>query len=402
MNLMESFISAYQNVKVNKMRSFLTMLGIIIGISSVISIVSIGQGGKEAIMSEFNSLGTNIINFRISSVNNDVEDSDYFTLRDATLVKAKIQEVTTVVPIAAEMGHLSIENKKQYVEVDAVAEGYAKLLNIKLYSGRFLNEKDVQSYRTVVVLDEFSAERLFGKMDVVGEKIKISLRNNTMNALIIGVCKNPNGSLAALMGDNFTGTAYIPITVGEKVFTNFRISFFAVMLSDMNHFSEITSKIIHLLENTHRNSGKYIAEEGFAQVDMLDSVFNIITAVIGAIAGISLIVGGIGVMNIMLVSVTERTREIGIRKALGAKNRDIMLQFLTESIILCLIGGAIGMSLGMLVSFGVGKVINIQLGVSPLVILIAFGFSSAVGIFFGLYPANRAAKLDPNEALRYE
>ncbi|HRU40929.1 MAG TPA: FtsX-like permease family protein, partial [Candidatus Diapherotrites archaeon] len=177
---------------------------------------------------------------------------------------------------------------------------------------------------------------------------------------------------------------------------------FSVMLESMDNSKEVASKIVHLLEQTHRNEGKYAAEEGFKELDMLNNVINIFTMVIGAIAGISLVVGGIGVMNIMLVSVTERTREIGIRKALGAKNKDIMLQFLTESIILCLIGGTIGMSLGITLGLVAGKIINIPLGVSPLVILLAFTFSSAVGIFFGLYPANKAAKLDPIEALRYE
>jgi putative ABC transport system permease protein len=176
----------------------------------------------------------------------------------------------------------------------------------------------------------------------------------------------------------------------------------AVMIEDMEQATEVASKIVRVLEKAHRNEGKYAAEEGFKQLDMINSVLQTFTLVIGAIAGISLLVGGIGVMNIMLVSVTERTREIGIRKALGAKKKDIMLQFLTESLILCLIGGAIGMTLGITLGWLAGKIINVSPGISLQTILISFGFSSAVGIFFGLYPANKAAKLDPIEALRYE
>ncbi|HBM76387.1 MAG TPA: macrolide ABC transporter permease, partial [Clostridiaceae bacterium] len=161
-------------------------------------------------------------------------------------------------------------------------------------------------------------------------------------------------------------------------------------------------KIVRLLEVRHNNTGKYRAEEGFKQLDTINDVLNKLTLIIGAIAGISLIVGGIGVMNIMLVSVTERTREIGIRKAIGATMADIRIQFLTESLILCLVGGIIGMSLGVVVGNIVGKFLNIKAAISVQVILIAFLFSSAVGIFFGLYPANKAARLDPIEALRYE
>ncbi|HPA55633.1 MAG TPA: FtsX-like permease family protein, partial [Bacillota bacterium] len=203
-------------------------------------------------------------------------------------------------------------------------------------------------------------------------------------------------------GDNYPGLGYVPITLRERIMPKVQISWFSVLLESMDNSKEVATKIVRLLEQSHRNKGKYAAEEGFKELDMLNNVLNIFTMVIGAIAGISLVVGGIGVMNIMLVSVTERTREIGIRKALGAKNKDIMLQFLTESIILCLIGGTIGMSLGITLGLVAGKIINIPLGVSPLVILLAFTFSSAVGIFFGLYPANKAAKLDPIEALRYE
>ena len=402
MNVMESFISALQNVRSNKMRSFLTMLGIIIGISSVITIVSIGQGGKQAIAGEFSSLGTNVINVSVKSTNNDIQKRDYFTLKDADLIKEKIPEVDGIVPAMGDMGNIKTEKQSKFAEIDGTNENYAKLVNLKMLSGRFLTERDVESKRSVIVIDELTAKKLFGTTDAVGQKIKVSIKDNNMNFVVVGVSKSTGGSLAASFGDNYPGTGLIPITVGDQILTNTDISFFAVMLKDMSHSKEVASKIVHLLEKSHRSTGKYAAEEGFKQLDMINNVLNIFTMIIGSIAGISLIVGGIGVMNIMLVSVTERTREIGIRKALGARNRDIMLQFLTESLILCLIGGVIGMLLGVSLGFAVGKLINVPLGVSPLVITVAFGFSSAVGIFFGLYPANKASKLDPIEALRYE
>lgn len=403
MNIMESFMSALQSVRANKMRSFLTMLGIIIGISSVITIVSIGQGGKQAIVGEFDNLGTNLIRVSVKSTNNDIEERDYFTMKDVDMIKAKIPEVTSVVPASGDMGNIKTEKEKKFAEIDGVTQDFTKLMNLDMKAGRFLNDRDVQGARNVIVIDEITAKKLFKTPEnALGQKVKVTIKDNNSNLTIIGVSESSSGNMAAMFGDNYPGTGYVPITISERVIPDSKITFFAVLLSDMTHSNEIATKIVHLLEQSHRNEGKYAAEEGFKELDMLNNVLNIFTMVIGAIAGISLIVGGIGVMNIMLVSVTERTREIGIRKALGAQNKDIMLQFLTESLILCLIGGIIGMTLGITLGFVVGKAIKIPLGISPMVILIAFGFSSAVGIFFGLYPANKASKLDPIEALRYE
>jgi len=403
MNITESFISALQSIKANKMRSFLTMLGIIIGISSVITIVSIGQGGKEAIMGEFDDLGTNVINVSVKSLDNEIEERDYLTLKDAQLIKDKIPEVTAVVPAAGTMGYMKTDKEKKFAEIDCITHEFNKLMKVEILAGRFLSEGDIEAARNVIVIDEITANKLFkGPKDAVGQRIKVTINDNNTNFTIIGVSETTGGSMAAMFGDNYPGLGYVPITLRERIMPKVQISWFSVLLESMDNSKEVATKIVRLLEQSHRNEGKYAAEEGFKELDMLNNVLNIFTMVIGAIAGISLVVGGIGVMNIMLVSVTERTREIGIRKALGAKNKDIMLQFLTESIILCLIGGTIGMSLGITLGLVAGKIINIPLGVSPLVILLAFTFSSAVGIFFGLYPANKAAKLDPIEALRYE
>lgn len=402
MNLMESLISALRNVKANKMRSLLTMLGIIIGISSVITIVSLGQGAKKYITGEFQNIGTNVINVQVKSMNQDIESNDYFTLEDAEVIKEKIPKVDFVVPYTEGFGRLKTESKSKQAQVLGTNGYYQKIANLEVLQGRFLNDHDLLTQKAVGVIDDLTAVKFFKSQNPIGKQIKINIQDNNLNVTIVGVVKNPNGNMASIFGDNFPGFIFIPVTVSDRIMTDTKIRQMSVMLKDMTNSNETASQITRLLEIRHRNSGKYAASEGFKELEMINNILNTLTLVIGAIAAISLIVGGIGVMNIMLVSVTERTREIGIRKAIGAKQRDIRIQFLTESLILCLIGGIIGMLLGVGLGSLAGRLIHVSAVLSLNVVLIAFLFSSAVGIFFGLYPADKAAKLDPIEALRYE
>lgn len=403
MNILESFQSALQSVKSNKLRSFLTMLGIIIGISSVITIVSIGDGAKQFITGEFENIGTNLVNIKMSSSPDvTVEKRDYFTMDDINLLKNKIPEVEHVSPEFMLFGKSKVENKTKQASIAATNEDAKKFYNLKMDHGRFLNEHDLDSRRTVAVIDDKTAKHFFNRTDVVGEKIKFNTGDKNIDLSVIGVFKDPRGNMGDTFGDNMPGFLVIPFTIVDRLADNTDIQSLSVMLTNMDNADQVSNKMVRVLENKHKNKDKYTAEKGFKELESIDKVLGVITTVLGAIAGISLLVGGIGVMNIMLVSVTERTREIGIRKAIGAKTRDIRLQFLMESIILCLIGGTIGTVLGILVGMFAGSLMNIQIVVSLKVILTAFGFSSAVGIFFGLYPANQAAQLNPIDALRYE
>jgi len=402
MYLLESFKAALQNVRANKMRSFLTMLGIIIGISSVITIVSIGQGGKNYLNGQFENIGTNIVNISITSSNSDIRSGDYFTLDDVSMVKEKVPKVNAVIPLVNSMGTLKTENKSKLASIIGTTGDYLKLQKMDVLDGRFLNQHDADTQRNVAVIDDTAALKLFRTTNAVGKKVTVNMTNSNITLTVIGVIKNPAGDLAAAFRENMPGYVFMPITIADRLMGSLKIGRFSALLSDMTDSKETSSKILRLLEVRHRNTGKYGAEEGFKELDTINNVLNMFTTIIGAIAGISLLVGGIGVMNIMLVSVTERTREIGIRKALGATMKDIRLQFLTESLIICLVGGSIGMALGISVGFVISKFINLSAAVSLNVVMISFLFSSAVGIFFGLYPANKAGKLDPIEALRYE
>lgn len=401
MYFLESLKSAVQSIKANKMRSFLTMLGIIIGISSVITIVSIGEGAKQFITGEFEGMGTNVINLQMKSSTDDIAKRDYFTLEDVDLITAKVPEVTAVVPMVNGFGSLKVNNKSQMSYIGAVNHNYPELEDIKLSDGRFLNQHDVDTKKNVAVIDQRTAVKLFNDAEnAVGKKAKINMGDKYLDISIIGVLKEKEGLASFESGR--PGQIYIPITIREQIMKSTDISYMSVIVSDMSKADDISSKITRIIENKHRNSGKYTAVKGFADLDSINKILNMLILGLGTIAAISLLVGGIGVMNIMLVSVTERTREIGIRKAIGAKTRDIKLQFLSESVILCLIGGIVGTILGISAGKMASKLMKVDIPVSLKVILIAFLFSSSVGIFFGLYPAKKAAKLDPIDALRYE
>ena len=400
MYIFEILNSALQSIKANKLRSFLTMLGIIIGISSVITIASIGGAIKDYVTGEFAGMGTNVINLQVDTTES-IGKRDYFTLEDADLIKEKVPEVTAVVPMVESFGAVELEDKTKTASVAALNQHYVEIYKMDMAAGRFINEHDVETKKYAAVIDELTADKFFSNSAAaIGQRIKLNISGTYSDLTIVGVTKS-EGILASF-GENVPAQVYIPITIYDQVLGNENISHVSVLVSDMTKADEISSKIIRIIENKHNNTGKYTATQGFAALDMVNNVLDMLTAALSAIAAISLVVGGIGVMNIMLVSVTERTREIGIRKAVGAKTSDIRIQFLSESIILCLIGGGIGILFGFLICKLIGYTMDVSVPVSMATVVTAFIFSSAVGIFFGLYPANKAAKMDPIEALRHE
>lgn len=400
MNIFETFKIAIDSIIANKMRSFLTMLGIIIGISSVITIVSLGKGGQNSITSEFSKIGA--ANFSVNVDPSKAQSKDYITMEDIKLIKEKVDSVKYITPNMQKRGNAYSDKKFMTANIVGGNADYSQVNNIEMVSGRFYNENEVEQGKAIAIIDESGAKSLFGNTDVIGKTFKIGSDNSSKKVTVVGVVKT---AMRGPVQKDKTITAYVPVTFLNNLYSgNAKISSVSITAVNKDDLDSPGNGAKIILENRHGNKGKdvYSIISIFAQLDQINNVLNIVTEFIAAVAAISLVVGGIGVMNIMLVSVTERTREIGIRKAIGAKTRTILIQFLTESAIISSIGGIIGMIIGILASEIIGLVAGITPSISIFVIIGTILFSSAVGIFFGIYPAKKAAKLDPIEALRYE
>ncbi|KNF09616.1 macrolide export ATP-binding/permease protein MacB [Gottschalkia purinilytica] len=403
MNFIECIKVALSSLWGNKMRSFLTMLGIIIGISSVITIVSLGEGSQAQIGVEFEKFGTNRVVLRMH-LDKSYTEEDMFSDDDIeSIQKAFKNDIKAISPSVSLSDKAINGSKKKNVSLIGVNEQYNNLEQIDITQGRFFIESDNKRNRNVCVIDEKLAENLFKRTEVIGEKIKLG---SGKKFTIVGVYKTIPGTLDKISSQFMeeATSMYIPISSMKSLGIEDKYKFVEVNLKNGDTIEKTANDIIRFIERKHRNIGKeyYRYTSAEQQMGMLNNVLGILSGVIGAIAAISLLVGGIGVMNIMLVSVTERTREIGIRKAIGATRKDILFQFLVESMIISSVGGIIGTILGLIFQWIIASALGIPPSVSIATVIIAVLFSTAVGMFFGIYPANKAAKLDPIEALRCE
>ena len=402
----------YENIKLaltairsNKMRSFLTMLGIIIGISSVIAITSIGASTQGAVNKEFESIGSGYMWLGVDfheAGENGVPYEAMFTLDDVAALKGRFpDDIRYAAPFHQTSSKTKVKRLEGNLSITGVEANYNEFnKTVKLKYGRMISEKDVKRGSANVVLEIKGARYLFGREDVVGQSLPATVRGEPVDLTIVGVYEIPASVFSGFMRtDQYD--CYVPYTLlvpGDDSFT-----YIEIYTSPDRDQEAIALQFAGYMEKVkNREAGYYKGQTAAGQLNMINKVLGVLSIAIGAIAAISLLVGGIGIMNIMLVSVTERTREIGIRKSLGAKTRDILTQFLIEAMILSVIGGIVGTILGLAIAFAGTAIAKVGLVISPSSVILAVVFSAAVGLFFGIFPAKKAAALDPIEALRYE
>lgn len=395
MEIKELIGEALNTLRVNKLRTFLAILGVVIGIGSVIALISLGQGSQASITNQIESLGANLLT--ISPGN-----ATTLTLADAQALASSptVTDIANVSPEYTGRAQVTAGSNNANTQTIGVTAVYSTVHKIEVFSGRFITDYDNAGLSKVAVLGPTAATNLFGEgVDPIGENIRI--KGQTFK--VIGVTVSKGGSGLGNQDD----IVYVPLMVAQKVlFGGTSLTSISVEAKSSEAMTAAENQVGYLLLDRHKIADPANADFSiFSQSDILNtasSVTGVFTALLSGIAAISLVVGGIGIMNIMLVTVTERTREIGLRKALGAKKKDITTQFLIESIILTFAGGIIGMIVGVLISLAFSKIIGIPFAISAGSVALAIGVSTSVGILFGWYPARRAAGLEPIEALRYE
>ena len=398
----------YFALSANKSRSALTILGIVIGIGSVISMISIGQGAAKNIEENIQSLGSNLLVVMPGSqkgvgsmVKGGMGSANTLTMEDAEAIKKQVAYVEKIAPYVSSKKQVkTTQGTNTNTSIYGVTEAYTTVKNIEIELGNFLNTVQVDKNSKVAVIGPTTRDDLFGEtIDPTGQKIRI----DSLEFTIIGMTTSKGSSG---MG-NSDDLIYIPISTAQRYLTGSdSVSTINIQVADAEMMTIAEEEITNLLLDRHNIIDTTQADFSIMnQADIMNtmtSVTDTLTLLLGAIAGISLLVGGIGIMNMMLTTVTERTREIGLRKSLGAKNKDISTQFLVESIALTFIGGFIGIILGYIASILITKFSGTATSITSNSVYLAFGVSAAIGIIFGYYPARRAAKLNPIEALRYE
>ncbi|MFH0794587.1 MAG: ABC transporter permease [bacterium] len=393
---------ALKSLYANRLRTFLAMLGVIIGVGAVISMLALGAGARKQVMSQISALGTNLIVIRPGQRGSGGVISgtqQNLTLDDTQAILKEVPDVIAIAPVVQGSVQAKYYNKNSRLAVIGTSPTYFNIRNYEIEKGPGFTEAAAESMMRVAVLGPVTVENLFGKEDPIGATIKL----NGINFKVVGVTKS-KGDQGWFNPDD---QAVVPYTTAMKLLFGLdylrEIDLQAASGKDLN---AVQKSVTEILRRRHRLEPG--AEDDFFirnQAEFLATASNvsrIFTLLLGGIASISLLVGGIGIMNIMLVTVTERTREIGIRKAIGAKNRDILLQFLIEAILLSALGGIIGVGVGIGIALLIAKATQFGTVIQLSSVLLSLGFAAAVGIFFGWYPARRAAMLDPIESLRYE
>jgi putative ABC transport system permease protein len=406
MSWLEGLRGALFNLNMNKLRAGLTMLGIIIGITSVIAVVTIGMGGKAAVMQEMEKTGVNLfILFSkgptqglAQGVVQSGQATEPLTMQDVEALKRALSQVKNLVPSSMEYANLEMNQRHVSAMVVGTTSEFAEIRQRATAKGRLFNNDETQTGREVIVIDKALADQLFGAGNPLGQQILV----HNVPCRVIGVLTKDESVFAQFNVAPSGAFAYMPLGAWADIFGTQRVDQIEGTTANEADIAGTIASAKRILNQRHGTSDRFEVFNVQQLVKAANQITQILTSITGLVSGVSLLVGGIGIMNIMLVSVTERTREIGLRKALGARERDILLQFLMEAMVISLIGGLIGILLGSGSALLIANLLKWPLILSGWAIILAAGFSVAVGLFFGYYPAWKAAKLEPMIALRHE
>lgn len=434
MDFLENISLAIAGLRANKMRTILTMLGIIIGIASVIAIMTVGSSMTNSVTSSMQGMGANNITVSLQEKSEDDEDgmmrqfstangisggrsdsavlpeeSDYITDDMISSLREVYPDQIQSISISESVGNGKVQDGHRYANISVTGTNseYNDVADLEMLDGRFINQKDVLGTKDVAVVSDKLAASIFGKEDPLGKEIKIYIGKEIYTYTIVGVYQYENNSLMPTMSseEDITTSLYVPVSSAKKISgSGDGYQYFTILTKPGTNSDVFMQQVDSLFDKYYARNQTFGVSASTMEslVEQVDSIMGTMSLAISLIAGISLLVGGIGVMNILLVSITERTKEIGTRKALGATNGSIRIQFITESVIICLIGGVIGIAAGVGLGVLGVKLLGYDASASVSSIFLALGFSMLIGVFFGYYPANKAAKMDPIEALRYE
>ncbi len=401
MDILETVAVAFQSLSVNKVRSALTMLGVIIGVLSVVLLVALGEGARKYVRDEFAGLGSNILIVTPGKTETTgmmppmAESIQKLTFADSEAIKKRARGVKDTTPIVFGASFVKYRQRRRNTTVIGTTGSFPEVRNIYVDIGSFLTDDDVRASRRVVAIGRTVKTELFGSANPLGELINVG----GTKFRVIGIMEKKGVSL----GFDIDDLVFIPVKNAQQLFNTDALFEILVAAENKDSLELAEAETRAILKKRHNNVEDFTVQSQAAMLSSFETIMKALTFMLGGIAGISLVVGGIGIMNIMLVSVSERIREVGIRKAVGAKDRHILVQFLVESVALSTTGGVVGIALASLGAIAARKAFPVlPTHLTMWSTALAFGFSFLVGVFFGVYPARKAAKADPVEALRYE